>query len=99
MNSFSKFTSLLIATKSTETISFVNGLMEWIRLFGVLQTLRTDGGSQFTAQVCRDLAVRFGMEHQVIVAYPQANGDHERLNKEISEHLCMVVTERRLKGV
>jgi hypothetical protein len=33
------------------------------------------------------------------VAYhPQANGDNERWNKEINQHLRMVVTDRRLKG-
>jgi hypothetical protein len=98
MDSFSKF-NMLIPTKSTDAMSYVNGMMEWCGLFGVPQTIRTDGAQQFVANVCRDLATMLGMEHKVIVPYhPQANGDNERWNKEICEHLRMVVTDRRLKG-
>ena len=61
---------------------------------GVPQTLRTDGGGQFTARLFREFLKRWGVEHQVSTPYyPQSNGHAEaavktvkRLIKKTTEH-------------
>ena len=98
MCSFSKF-NLLVPTKTTDAMSYVHGLMEWIGLFGVPKTIRSDGGTQFTANVCKELASLMGIKHLVIIPYhPQANGDNERWNAEITQNLRAVVLDRRIKN-
>jgi len=96
-DAFSKF-SLLIPTDSTAAKHYVAGLMTWVGLFGVPKRIRSDRGSQFTAQICSDLAAMLGLEHHLIVPYhPQAMGDNERWNAEIGQVLRAIVQDRRVR--
>lgn len=96
MCSFSKFNYLKPA-KSTDAMSYIRGIMEWIGLFGVPKRVRSDGGTQFTAKICKELAELLGFKHFVIIPYhPQANGDNERWNAEISQGLRALVLDKRV---
>ena len=68
MCAFSKF-NMLIPTKNVDALSYVHSLMLWIGLFGVPSRVRTDGGTQFTANVCGELNTLLGLDHFVIVPY------------------------------
>ena len=99
MCAFSKF-NMLIATKTVDADSYVHGLMIWVGLFGVPSRVRTDGGTQFTANVCQELIRFLGISYFTIIPYhPQANGDNERWNAEIVQLLRALVLERRIKDV
>ena len=90
---FSKFATLY-ATPSTEAVSYVNALVQHIGLFGVPSTIRTDGGSQFTAHIAQQVSTLLGFQHTVILPYhPQANGIVERHNAEVMKHLRAMVLE------
>jgi hypothetical protein len=94
---FSHF-DMLIPTKSTTAIEYVRALIVWIGLFGIMKELRTDGGSQFTADVSQQLAVMLGYQHLVILPYhPQANGINERRHKEELKILKFWTLDTRLK--
>jgi hypothetical protein len=96
MDAFSKF-NMVIATKNVDAMSYVHGLLLWIGMFGVPLKLRTDGGSQFTAKVSQELAKFLGTSHRVVVPYhPQANGDNERWNAEVTQVLRAIVLDRRV---
>jgi hypothetical protein len=96
MCAFSKF-NILVATQTTDAMSYVHALVQWIGLFGVPSKVRTDGGSQFTANVCKELASFMGFEHIVIIPYhPQANGDNERWNGEVNQALRAIILDRRV---
>jgi hypothetical protein len=99
VDEFSKFASL-VACKSVEAGEYVRALLQHISLFGVMERVRTDGATQFTAKVCGDLSRFLGVQHFVILPYhPQANGIVERRNAEIMKHLRVLVMERRIRNI
>jgi hypothetical protein len=68
-----------------------------IGMFGLMKTIRTDGGSQFTAKVCEDLSAVLKYEHLVIVPHhPEANGLVERRNAEVMKHLRALVMAKKV---
>jgi len=94
VDNFSKFATLY-PTRSTEAKEFVQALIHHIGLFGVPKQIRTDGGTQFTAKICKDLSSILQYEHLVIVPYhPEANGIVERRNAEILKHLRTLVQNK-----
>jgi hypothetical protein len=94
VDNFSKFINLF-ATKSTTAIEYVSSLLRHIGIFGIPTSIRTDGGTQFTALICNELAKLLKLQHLVIVPYhPQANGIIERRNAEVMKHLRILVYNR-----
>jgi hypothetical protein len=91
IDNFSKFTELY-ATRDTTAISYVQACLQHISLFGIMSSIRSDGGTQFTANICKQLSELFGFTHHIILAYhPQANGIVERKNAEVIKHLKSLV--------
>ena len=80
-------------------MEYIEVLMKHVSLFGLMEQIRPDGGSQFTANICREVAKNLGILHFVILPYhPQANGIVERRNGEVMKHLRAIVMERRVKS-
>ena len=78
---FSKYTMLyvLYAAPDVAAKDFVHALLQCIAIFGVMEQVRSDGSTQFTAEICRDLSKYFEYEHLIIVPYhPQANGSGKK---------------------
>jgi hypothetical protein len=97
IDNFSKYVTLY-ATKSTTAVSYCQALVHHMGIFGICSKIRSDGGSQFTADICRTLATLFGFTHHVILAYhPQANGIVERKNAEVMKHLRALILIRQDK--
>jgi hypothetical protein len=96
IDNFSKFV-MLYPTPSTEAISYVQSLVHHIGIFGSCSTIRTDGGTQFTANICKEFSKMLKFEHLVVVPYhPQSNGIVERRNAEVMKHLRAIILDRRL---
>ena len=94
VDNFSKFINLF-ATPSTTALEYVNAIIKHIGIFGIPKSIRTDGGTQFTASVCEELSRLLKFDHLVIVPYhPQANGMIERRNAEVMKHLRILVFNR-----
>ena len=94
---FSKYVTLW-PTKDVTSMSYVKAILSHISIFGIMQKLKTDRGTQFTARVCKELAKMLKIEHQYILPYlPQANGIVERRNAEVIKHLKAIVLENRAK--
>jgi len=94
VDNFSKFIHLF-PTRSTTAVEYISALVKHIGLFGLPQSIRTDGGSQFTATVCEELSKLLKIDHLVITPYhPQANGMIERRNAEVMKHLRILVFTR-----
>jgi hypothetical protein len=65
--------------------------------FGLMKELRSDGGSQFTAQLSKDLSAWLHFKHVIITPYhPQGNGLVERRNAEVIKHLRAIIFEHRV---
>jgi hypothetical protein len=97
VDNFSKFIHLF-PIQSTESKEYVVSLVKHIGFFGVPKHLRTDGGTQFTANICSELSKMLKFDHLVIVPYhPQANGLIERRNAEIMKHLRALVLSRDIR--
>jgi hypothetical protein len=97
VDNFSKFVELF-PTHSTSAAEYVDSLLKHIGIFGLMKKIRTDGGTQFTAEVCKQLHKSLGIEHLVTAPYhPQANGMVERRNAEIMKHLRVLVACRRVE--
>jgi hypothetical protein len=93
IDNFSKFV-VLYPTSSTTALSYVQALLHFVGFFGVMRTLRTDGGTQFTATICKDLSRLLRFDHLVVVPYhPEGNGLVERCNNEIMKHLRAIVLD------
>ena len=91
IDNFSKFTELY-ATRDTTAISYIHACIQHISLFGIMSSIRSDGGTQFTANICKQLSDLFKFTHHIILAYhPQANGIVERKNAEVIKHLKSLV--------
>jgi hypothetical protein len=98
IDNFSKYVELF-ATKSVDAMSYVHGLLRHIGYFGVMKSIRSDGGTQFTAQICSELANMLKFKHNVILPYhPEANGIVERRNAEVMKHLRALIVEGVDKG-
>ena len=94
VDNFSKFINLF-PSRSTTAIEFVFAMVKHMGTFGIPKSIRTDGGTQFTASVCEELSKLLKYEQLVIVPYhPQANGLIERRNAEIMKHLRILVFNR-----
>ena len=98
MCNFSKYVELL-AAPTTEAKFVVKALVDWCCVFGIPEELRTDGGSQYTADIIKQLTSSFGIKLCTIVPYhPQANGLVERKNGEVKKHIkALVMEEKGLK--
>jgi hypothetical protein len=91
IDNFSKFVQLY-ATTSTTAQSYIQAILQHMSIFGVMSSIRSDGGTQFTANICNRLADTLGFTHHIILAYhPQANGIVERKNAEIMKHLRALI--------
>jgi hypothetical protein len=97
VDNFSKFVGLYPA-KSTTALEAAQAFLKWIGIFGVPKEIRTDGETQFSAQLMEDLSSLLEYHHTIVVAYhPEGNGLVERRMKEIMKHLRALVFERRVK--
>lgn len=98
VDEFSKFTTLY-ACKSVTAREYVDVLVKHVSLFGLMEQIRSDGGSQFTATISQEVAKYLGINHFIILPYhPQANGIVERRNGEVLKHLRAIVMERRVRN-
>lgn len=97
IDEFSKFVNLF-ACKSVEAMEYINALVHHISVFGLMEQVRTDGATQFTANICQELMKFLGIKHFLITPYhPQSNGIVERRNAEVMKHLRAIVMEHRVK--
>jgi len=98
IDNFTKFIQLY-PIPSTQAMEYVMALLKHVGIFGVPKKVRTDGGTQFTANVCEELSKMLKYEHLVIVPYhPQANGIIERRNAEVMKHLRALVYSRGIQN-
>ena len=78
--------------KSVTAREYVQALLHHSSIFGVMEKVRSDRGTQFTAQICKKVADLMGYDHSYILPYyPQANGIVERRNAEVMKHLRAIV--------
>jgi hypothetical protein len=93
---FSKYVHLF-PTKSVTAKEYVDALLSHIGIFGIPSNIRSDQGTQFTADIITELNKIIQLDHLLIVPYhPQANGIVERRNREINKHLRAMVLEQHI---
>ena len=62
--------------------------LHWAVWFGVLHTITTDRGAQFTSAVWTCLCSKLGAKHILTTAYhPQSNGMAERFHRQLKQSL------------
>jgi hypothetical protein len=91
----SKFINLY-ATKSVTALEYAYAVVKHISIYGLPLKVRTDRGTQFTAEVSQQLAKLLNFQHNLFLTdLPSANGLVERPNAEFLTHLRAVVMEKR----
>jgi hypothetical protein len=96
VDAFSKYVSLYPCTNVTAD-EYIRVLLLHIGTFGIMKELRSDGGSQFTAEISKEVSEMLQFKHIIITAYhPQANGLVERRNAEVIKHLRAIIFEKRV---
>ena len=69
---------------------------EVFRLHGVPTKIVSDRGPQFAARLMKALYLRLGITHALTTAYhPQSNGQTERANQEVEQHLRLFTNARQ----
>ncbi len=70
---------------STCVDAFIAG---WVARFGVLGTVTTDRGTQFTSALWSSTCTSLGIKHVLTTAYhPQSNGMVERVHRQLKDAL------------
>lgn len=88
----------LYPTSNVTALEYAHALVKHISIYGLPETVRTDRGTQFTAEVSQQLAQLLNFEHKLILTdLPSANGLVERTNTEILKHLRALVILKRNK--
>jgi hypothetical protein len=86
----------LYATKSVTALEYAYAMVKHVSIYGIPLKVRTDRGTQFTAEVSQQLAKLLNFQHNLILTdLPSANGLVERPNAEILKHLRAIVMEKR----
>jgi hypothetical protein len=68
---------------------------EIFRLHGIPTKIVSDRGPQFAAQLMKALYQKLGITHALTTAYhPQSNGQTERANQEVEQHLRLFANSR-----
>jgi hypothetical protein len=96
IDAFSRFVELKASPDAT-SLEAAKFLFELFGRYGPSRSVRTDGGSQYTAAVVDQLLSLVGADRQLTLPYfPQSNGLVERANGEVLRHLRALVMDRRL---
>ena len=97
IDAFSRFV-LVRAIPDTTAKEAINGLLEWIGIFGIPSAVVSDNGTQFANELVDDLLEILAAENIKIKAYSkEENRIVERANKEVNRHLRVYVYERKDK--
>lgn len=97
MDGFSRFVLLTPFADATAD-NTVTAIMHWISLFGVPKTFISDQGSHFQNQVVGRLSQRLTIQHHFTTVYaPWANGQVERVNREIKRLLGAIRSSNKLQ--
>jgi hypothetical protein len=94
IDSFSKWL-VTVALEDQTAITVAEAFLDtFITKFGVMETLITDNGRQFTSQIFSDLSKIYNYEHIRTTAYrPQTNGQIERENATVANMLSTYVNK------
>jgi len=83
INAMTKFT-VIVPVKDKLAASAALALLKYASTVGVTDTMWSDGGSEYVAEVSQEMARIVGTAWQFTLAHrPQANGTVERANQEI----------------
>ena len=97
IDSFSRAVELVPAKDCTAK-SAAKAILSILK-YGCPQTITTDNGPQFAADLIRELLEFFNINQRYTLPYrPQDNGIIERANKEIMRHLRSIVLDKRVKN-
>lgn len=95
-DSFSRFVELIPAV-SAESGVVVTAILGWYARFGHARRWVSDGGSHMVNQVLDELRRVSNTDHHVVVSYAsQANGQVERVHREVWTALRAMCAESRL---
>ena len=96
-NRFSKMSHFMVTTEKT----MVEGLARLFRdnvwkLHGLPESVISDRGLQFAAEMTRELNKMLGIETKLSTAYhPETDGQTERTNQKLEQYLRMYVNHRQ----
>jgi hypothetical protein len=97
IDAFSRFV-MLRAIPDTTAKEAINGLIDWIGIFGIPSAVVSDNGTQFANELVDDLLELLASGNIKIQAYSkEKNGIVERANKEVNRHVRSYVYERKDK--
>jgi hypothetical protein len=98
IDDFSRFVELR-ASKDATAASAARALIDVFGRFGAPQTLRSDNGPQYVAQLIASLLTAMNVTASHSIAYrPQSNSIVERANGEVLRHLRAMVLDSRLSS-
>jgi transposase InsO family protein len=88
----------LFPTRTCTAREGAKALLAVFSRYGPPMSVRSDQGSQFSANVIQELLALLQVEHEMTIPYrPEANGLIERANAEIVKHLKTIVATKDVR--
>jgi transposase InsO family protein len=95
VDSFTRFVELW-PCKDVTARAAAEAVLQVVGRYGVPKEVRSDQGSQFTAELVADLLTFLQIEHRFSIPYrPQAMGKVERMNQEVMRHLRVLTMQHK----
>ena len=93
IDAFTRFVRAVpVPNEKTETIAKAL-LDKWVAVFGPMETLMSDGGTNLVSKVVQNLTEHLGIGRmQTYPWHPQANGTVERWNRTVAKDLASFMT-------
>lgn len=97
VDAFSRFVEMY-AAKDVSALSAMKAILQAIGRYGTPSEILTDNGSQYIAELNKQLYDHMITQHVTIMPYShQENSIVERQNKEVMRHLRAIVFDRKIK--
>eukprot|EP00762_Andalucia_godoyi_P003229 ANDGO_01040.mRNA.1 Retrovirus-related Pol polyprotein from transposon 17.6 len=98
IDAFSRFVELRSAPDCTAKEA-ARLILDIVGRYGAPRVIRSDNGSQYSAQIVEELLKLLGCGRHFTIPYrPQSNGIVERVNGEVMRHLRALVMDLRMHG-
>ena len=97
VDAFSRFVEMY-AAKDVSALSAMKAILQAVGRYGTPSEILTDNGSQYIAELNKQLYDHMITQHVTIMPYShQENSIVERQNKEVMRHLRAIVFDRKIK--
>ena len=96
VNHFTKYV-FIFPSKDNSKESAANALTAYIGIFGIVETIHADQGSDYTSALVETLIKNFGINMKFAIVDRHESNGVEPINREIKRHLQTLIADKRFE--